>query len=255
MKTLSGYMKYLPLYLLLFSAGLSASVEVEGLYWSPEQTGPGQVTGDLSGSDIDFTEEFGYDSPPYAEIRLFIHNRTHSSFRVSAGTLSFENRQVLSDSLNFGGQTYTQGSEVSAGLDLEYYRAGWHWRFISEDDQVLRLGAIVELKSVTMKSSLGNTTFRGVPDSSQELSSILPTVGFSFGLQPSPTIGFHSEFTIFRGGSMGSILDSEAVIKINPSRHVSFSGGYRYLEVELLENSDYLDIEMSGPYFTFGVQF
>lgn len=235
--------------------GGQTTLDFEGQYWVPSFSGSGNMAQGEIGAGFDFGSDLGIQKEPYSEIRLIMTSREKKAFRVYATRLSNSGEEILTRVLGFSDQLYYPGMQVVSDLEMQYVRLGWHYHFTREDTEFFVPGLLVDVKYVSMDTTIHSPDLRSVPPEPEQISVLLPTVGASLKLNVHERIETFVEISGMKASSYSTILDGEAGVRFTPVRHVGIIAGYRHLNIEAEEEPSFLDLMISGPYLTLSFQF
>ena len=203
-------------------------------------------TSGLAGTRLDIDDELGFDDDAdyFVEAALQL-----GSFRLFAAylPLSFSGASVLTENINFNGETFVVGSRVDSEVDLDIYEAGIAWYLVNVDDAPVRVQIGPELAvkyvdvHVEMQASdagLNESEGIGVP---------VPTLGARARVAVGDYLG-----VVGRVGYMeyddNSFLDVDAQVEFSPLPMVGLFAGYRHMDIDVDENDLFIDASFAGPY-------
>lgn len=233
-----------------FSIGSAAAdelISLKGGYLNLDPDGRFAVSSQgLSGTSVEFDDDLGFDESE----NLFLEAGLQlGAFRLFAAylPLSFSGDGTLAKEINFNGETFGVGSRVDSDVDLDIYEAGLAWHIINFDDLPVRVqfGPEVAVKYVDADVSMEEDIF-GTRES-ESVGVPVPTVGVRGRVAMADFLG-----VVGRAGYLeyddNSFLDVDAQVELSPLPMVGVFAGYRYLDVDVDDDSVVIDATFDGPY-------
>lgn len=230
-----------------------AIAEVEVRYWNAELALDAQVSKGASvGTVFDFVDALDMDNKEgipelRAKVGFFGNN-----LRYAFTNLSWEGNDKITKNFTFDGDDYFIAMDAKSEFNLAYHRLGVEFGFELAENQ---LGIILELKYFDAEMNL---SIPGQPDLKKSESAGLPVpaIGATFNVNLPFLISFGGEVTGFSAGSKLTVLDAEAALHFDPGPFMTFSLGYRMLEISADDGDDNtLEISVDGPFARLEVGF
>ncbi len=235
--------------LVFINSRADALVGVEGRYWLTDLDADLKVTdNNITGTDIDLTDDLGMDDEDFYEARISIGLGRHR-IRYAYLPLSWDGAKTISKSITFNGRTYSANTFVDSSLDVTYHRLGYEYDVI--DALGNRLGVIFEVKYFDIDAELESSTI----SESESMGVPLPAVGVTFQVGLPVFLSLGGEVTGISVGGNGYLVDAECVLNYKPAPLVTFSGGYRYLKLYAEKGDDEADLTLDGPFVTVKLRF
>lgn len=247
------YPKYLLIMLVLCSLAFPVTVgadelfSLKGSYLQLRPEGSFAVGADsLGGTRVDIDDDLGFDDSEDFQVEAALQL---GSFRLFAAymPISFSGNGVLTQNVNFNGETFVAGSRVESNVDLDIYEAGAAWYLINVDDLPTRiqLGPEVAIKYVDAYLDMESDIF-GMKES-KSAGAAIPTIGLRGRIALSDFLG-----VIVRAGYLeyddNSFMDLEGQVEFSPVPLVGIFAGYRYLDIDVEEGDVFIDARFDGPY-------
>lgn len=221
-------------------------IEAEGRYWITDLEGNAKVTtSSLDGTDINFKDDLGVGDEDFPEVRVILSLLGSSKLRLAYTQVGYSGNKDITRDVYFDGQTYSLGVNVDTEVDLQYVRLGWIWEFLNISDK-LKISSLIEAKGFIVEASLKTT----VISESESFTGGVPSVGAIVEFQPLKQIGIFAEVSGIDVGSYGYLYDAEVGVKINPIESFSINAGYRILDLNFENDSDYAELKISGPFLS-----
>jgi len=242
------------LVVLLLGGGLAAdaqqrsNVELEARYWLAEPSGTVEVHEGGLGTTIDLEGDLGIEEDEPVELRLTVRPSRRTQIRLAWTNLSFDGDNVLSRTIEFGGQTFSFSTRVVSHLDVDYARAGFAWQFLSNREGTFRLGPLVEVKGFRGEASIAAPDLPLPAEESEELEGAFGAVGAVLDIEAGRWVQIFAEGTYVLEADDAEGTDLEAGVRVLLGEHVSLVGGYRSFSVEAAEDDDDFDLDIEGPY-------
>jgi hypothetical protein len=236
------------------------TLELEGRYWPATLTGQVRVTGGNAQAPdslavVDLKDDLGLTNKTLTDIRLSLTTGPHSRLRAGFVRMDYSADQIVDRTIDFNGQTYTVGTRVLTRLALDYWRYGWIWQFIDAHGGIVKLGTVLEAKTLSVDAALAAPNLTPPVAEAKRFTATLPTVGLALDVTPSSAVAVFAEVSGISAGSRGHAFDGEAGVRIAPSRFLTLSGGYRAFDVEARDDPDFAKIRNAGPWFGVGLRF
>ena len=220
-------------------------IEIRGVVAVPSGEASFASNGN-TGTVISFERDFDLRSELGFELRYTrrSQNGKHKFLGEYAQT-SWNRSNTLTRSFRFLGQTYTANLDASADLRLSTFRAMYAYRWGNEK---IRIGPMVDMGVVSTRLELTGTTNNGTRSDEGKITKFAATIGYDLDYDPTPTINiFHNLGAIaFQGERLFHV---EGGIKIFPTRHFGFTGGYKALRYRVEKNDNFILVRTHGPLF------
>jgi len=230
---------------------------VRGIYWGSAISGNVQtITNGVSETDLDVKSDLGMNDENIFNGEVFL-KAGNFTFRVAYTPLKFTGSSVLSQPIDFDGNTFPAGTPVSSKLETKMVDGDVQWDLLNPDLGVasMNLGVFLRLKYV---------------DGSVELSSNNPVLPISatqdFRL-PIPEVGAAAGFGILKNivradarvcgmaYSGNHLYEGDAFLSVIPFPFLRLQGGYRYIDLKADESDINATLKIKGPYAGIQVAF
>lgn len=232
--------------------GEDYNLEIEGRYWKPRLDSTIKIVESGIGNEFKLVDDLGFDREKDAgEGRLQIKFFRKHKFNFSFLPLKWAGDKIITRTIEFSGKTYTAGTRVQSKLDLNLFKAGYEYDFLT--GQYGFLGAVIDIL-------IGNVGIElKAPElaiqEKEEITAPLPALGLMGRLYPFKWLNITAKVSGLPAGSYGHILDAEVSLHINPVKYVGISGGYRYFEIKGRYNDNSVDFRLNGPFAALLVRF
>ena len=226
-----------------FAAEAQAVVEIDARYWFTNLSSDVKVTeSGLPGTKIDLVDDLGVDdSKGFPEGRVTLGFGDHH-IRYSYMPMSWDGDEIVTQSVNFDGKTYSVGTRVKSNFDIAYHRLGYEYDIVNTLGN--KFGVIAEVKYFDIDASLKSS----VNSESKSLAVPLPAFGVAVQVGLPAFLSVGAEITGITAGNAGNLVDAEASLNLTPAPLVTISAGYRYLGLHAEQGNDELDFKVSGPF-------
>jgi len=221
-------------------------ISLKGGYLKLHPDGKFAVSGGgIPGTTVDM-DELGFDD---SENYLVEAALKFGSFRLYAAymPINFSGDGVLSQNIEFNGETFVAGSKVDSDVDIDLYQAGVAWYLINVDDLPVRLqlGPEVSAVYVNVKAKMKEDLY-GLSES-DSVKVPVATVGLRGRLAMGDYLGVVGRvgYLDYKGNSF---LDADAQVEFSPLPMVGLFAGYRYLDIDIDESGVMVDATFDGPY-------
>ncbi|MDH4228037.1 MAG: hypothetical protein OEV59_09875 [Deltaproteobacteria bacterium] len=223
--------------------------KVEGRYWFTTLDSNVKISDtNVLGTDINLVDDLGLDEKKgFPEARILLGIGSHK-VRYAFTPLSWDGKKNITETIKFGGKTYTLGNLVKTSLDMDYHRLGYEYDFI--DLLSNKVGVIIEAKYLDFDVSLSESLTGKKESGSFGLP--IPAVGVTGQVGLPMLFNISAEVTGMSFGSYGKVIDAEAAVNFNPIPLFTVSAGYRIFKLELEAdsglNKDSADLNIKGPF-------
>lgn len=240
--------------LLALPAPVLADLEIEARLWAPSIDGTLRVQeGDL-GTDIELPGTLRIDDEEHFELRFNWRLAGPAMLRFSYMPLDYSGNLNIGDEIEFGGIVFPSFIDVASKLELDYARFGFAWMFSVGDD--FEIGPLVELKAVDAEAELtGSVLSIPLVSARESQEAAFGSIGLLLDYKPIPTLHLFAEAAYSPGLDFGEMTEAEIGVKFFPLGMVSISGGYRFLQLDLEDEDDRLDLDLSGFFVGAGLSF
>lgn len=241
----------------LLAPGLALAqiVEFEGRYWFADMDAKIKFqSGSLPATDVDFKDDLGVDLENAPGVRITFGLPLNNKIRLAYTFLRFEGDTTLSQSINFGGSTFSANTQVEGELEVHYGRLAWIWQPIAVPG-IFKVGPMLELKGVVLHSSIEARNATPSTKETEDLGLILPTIGAALDFTPHRLFNLFAEVSGLPAGSLGYVVDAEVGLRIIPLPFLTISAGYRYFGVKIEHDDDSGRAKFFGPFVGASVRF
>jgi hypothetical protein len=223
-------------------------VEAEGRYWITSLKSHAKVTeNSIMGTDIDLIDDLGISDEDFPEARLRWNTGPNSMLRLAYTQVSYKGDKAVERTIDFNGQSFLVGAQVSSELDIDYYRLGWAWQFLDLGGGTVNAGPLLEVKAFMVDVSLDAPTL-GIKET-EDFMIALPTFGGILDINIGEKFNLFAEASGLPSADYGHFFDAELGIKFIPIKNFSIIAGYRVIDIELEDDDSYGEMDMTGPFF------
>jgi len=228
------------------SVAEDVTVELEGRYWVTELEGSSKVVEAGVGESFNLDTDLNLDDENLPEGRIIWNITPNNSIRCSYTQVEYSGNENITQSITFKGKTYTAGTRVDSTFDIRYATLGWIWQFINLVDDKVKFGSIIDAKAISADIALEAPSLSF--NESESFLGVLPTVGCVLNVRPIEQLDIFGEISGLVVDDYGYFFDAEAGIKFIPYKHVSILGGYRIIDMEVEDSSNFVSIQIAGPF-------
>ena len=231
-----------------------------GLYWTNISSTASADKDGIIGGDIDFQDDLGFDETdmqPTFQARWRISDRS----RLEAEFLSVGqgNSSTLKHTIDWDGIEFDVGVKVKGNFDLDVGRLFYGYSFIKDDKK--EFGAGLGLHYLGLDTSLsGEASIGGIPIGGGPVTrgidewAILPNVGIygNYALSSKWLLSGRADWISANIQDYdGTLWNAQASIQYQMADHFGVGLAYRYLALDLEEDSSKrrwdIDIDYNGP--------
>lgn len=229
--------------------------ELEMNLWDQDVTGQIKIVEQGIGDTIDLGGDLGLSGDTVSDVRVTFHPSRRTEIRFARVPISYSGDQIASRSIEFAGQTFTVSSRVVSELNLDYYRAGFAWQFLSSDDGRFRAGPLLELKGFDGDASLAAPDLVVPVSVSETFEAAFGSAGIAIDLEPTDRVHVFGEFSTLVGTDVGDQTDLEVGVRVVLWGPLTAQAGFRSMTIDYLDNDDEINFDMDGVFFGAGLRF
>jgi hypothetical protein len=239
--------------LVALPAPLLAEIEIEGRFWAPSIDGTLRVQdGDL-GTDIELPDQLGINDDEHFEIRFNWRLPGPAMLRFAYMPIEYGGVAEINEEIEFGGIVFPIDINVASQLELDYARFGFTWLFPIGP---VKVGPLAEVKAVRAEAELtGSILSIPLVSAQEKKDAAFGSIGFLIDAQPVPVVHIFAEAAYSPGLDFGEMTEAELGVKFFPLEMLSVSGGYRFLQLDLEDDDDRLDVDLSGFFLAASLNF
>jgi outer membrane protein len=259
LNTEDNVMKKLLCMAVLLSLALAPSaaeaywLDISAGYWNPEPTGGVAYSlGVIEEAKADLADDLGMEKEGIAQIRAKL-DLPLINFALMSTPLKYEGTGTMTQTVNFGGETFTATTPVTSKLDVNHTDIALFWGIPFLETATLNtlnveFGLNARLVDVDASISGG-----GVSEQ-KSVSATIPMLYLGAQVTPTDSLSIEAEY---RGISMddNKYTDIMAMVKYKPVPLLYISAGYRTEKLELDEEGVTSDMEFKGPFAEVGLKF
>lgn len=241
-------------------AGDKFILELEGRYWMPNLSANLKFSGynisgvEVLGTDINIRDDLGIKDKNFFSGRLILQITKRNKIRFSYLPIRYEGEKQITQSISYGGTTYTAGTTVKTELKADMYDLTYELDAIKGD--VGFLGIIIGVKYFDLYGKIEGTVLGITEKEEGKGQAPIPVIGLAGRIYPIKYINLSGEIT---GLSIGraSIYDAEAALNVNPIKYVGISGGYRIMRFSAEDNGgkESVTAMLHGPFVALMLRF
>jgi hypothetical protein len=233
------------------ATGERYTVEFAYGWWRPEPdiTVSSESLG-IPGTDIDFAEDFDYQSKRLPEFRVALRPARKHKFRLDYVPISYSVEGArLRRAITFNGQTFPVDLPVNTDTTWNTWRFGYEYDFLYRDRGFL--GLLLEAKYTNASISLDSP----ITSEFAEAKAPIPAIGVIGRGYPLRNVSVTGEFSFFRllnreeDDYKAHYYDFDLYGTLNFTNNVGVTGGYRSLDVSYAVDFDRGQLKMKGYYF------
>jgi len=230
-------------------------LELEGRYWMPKLNANLKLSDYntmgvmILGTDINIKNDLGIDNKNFLSGRLILR-LGNSKIRFSYLPIRYEGEKAVTQSVSFGGTTYSANTTVKTELKADMYDLTYEYDALKTE-----LGFLGIILGVKYFDLYGKLEAAGASEEGKGQAPI-PVIGLAGRVYPIKYFNISGEITGLTVGK-ASIYDAEAELNINPIQYVGISGGYRIIRfsAEGDNKKDKATLRLHGPFVALMVRF
>lgn len=222
------------------------TIEFEARCWWPQLSGSLKAVSSDIGSGIDFKDDLGMGDEAIPEGRVTWHTGSNSWLRLSYLQASYEGEKTLERTIDFSGRTFTLGTTVQSDADIKYGTLGWAWQFANLANGKIKLGTLLEVSVVSEDCSIQGTG--GLLESDTSLTAPVPAIGGALTVAPWEWLEGSLNLSGLPLGRYGHTFNAEGGLNFIVMKNVSVLCGYRYADLDVEDDPDFIKVRFSGPF-------
>lgn len=232
--------------------------------WLASLNGNVRADGLLEGTNFSVDEIFDFDRvrffndlSAWVNVPLLVIDRVNAGYWFG----EFKDTSTLTETIQFGDQTFTASSDVTATLEFDVFTATIE-KFIfapGEDNLGVALGIQAGIKYFDIEAGLASDTFGF--DELREVKGPLPILGARFIGQFTEWFRVEAEFSGI-GGQYGDVrgyyVEGVAEVAFQPVKYIMLGIGYKFAILNIEDTGDTaseVDFRLGGVFFMVGVKF
>jgi hypothetical protein len=230
-------------------------MEVEGRYWLTDVEGSVRVNNSLlSATTVDLKEDLNLEvrNEGAPELRLTFFLPFANKIRFAYARIDMESDATLDETIQFAGSTFTVGTRVESDLDGHYGRLGWAWQFLGIPG-LFKVGPLIEVKGLYIDASISSTT--PPRRESEAFPLLLPTIGVALDFTPLRALHLFAEASGIPAGDLGHFIDAEVGVRFFLFGPLMVTASYRFFDLKVEDDEDFVKFRLSGPSFGAGLRF
>jgi len=238
-------------------SALGEDFHIEGgiSLWSPSaditiaSSGSGALAG-IIGTTIDAKNDLGLQDQQLREFQVTFRPSPRHKIRFQYIPIDYESSATLNRTINFNGQHYDIGLPVNSSLQWNTYRFGYEFDFLRKSNGFA--GFIVDLKYTDVQVSLNSP----VTSEFTQVKGPIPAIGGIGRYYIVPSVAITGELTVFQLPTIqdrysGHYVDIDIYGTFNFIKNLGVQGGYRSIDVGVLDKLDTGSVTLKGIYFGF----
>jgi hypothetical protein len=235
------------------TSGETFHLEMGVAWWNPTADmtltsgGSGALSG-IPGTAIDAKSDLGFVDKKLPQFQITLRPGAAHKFRLQYIPIDYSATSTVARDIDFNGQRYRAGLQVTSQMEWKAYRFGYEYDFIHKDTGFA--GFITELKYTDMSVTLSSL---GVSEFVQKRAPI-PALGGIGRVYVHPRVAITGEVTAIKIPTVedrysGHYVDVDIYSTVNFSNNVGIQGGYRSLNLGYLMKEDTGAFKLKGIYY------
>ena len=224
-------------------------VEVSGNLWNPTLFGviSSEQFG-LTGSDIDFTNDLGYQRTRFKDLRIVLRPAKKHRFRAQYTPIVYTAETTLKRNIDFNGVRFPLSVPVESEFGWKVWRLGYEYDFYYASRGFV--GVLLETRMTTFSAELNSV----IASEYALARGPLPAIGVVARGYVHPTVAINFEMTGMRLPDIdpkyqANYLDWDLFGTVNFSHYVGFQMGYRKMSTFLAIERDKGNLKFDGIWF------
>lgn len=233
------------------------TIELEGRYWFPDFKGDMRVgLGQVRGTELDVERDLDLDLDKDIPIgRLTWYTGPKSRIFFEYRRAQYDGEVTTGFPITFKDATFDVNARLASELEIDFYRLGWVWQFISLADGKFELGTQLEARYVDASATLEGQIGGQSASRSEDIAAPLPLIGLALDWYPIDELDIFASAVGIPEIDGARYFSAEAGLKFVPIRNLSVSGGWRHEEVRVEDDDNFVDVRFTGPFAAVSLRF
>ena len=166
--------------------------------------------------------------------------------------------KTLSQTINFGDQTFTASTSVRTTFDLDLYRAAYGYSIVNNGRR--ELGVTIGAHVADLKAQIFDVG--GLVAEDGDMVAPLPNIGIYAGYAFTPNVAAVAKGQIFwleLGNFEGQLINAGGAIEVYPFKPLLIGAGYSFFDLDIQATRDdfrgELNFQFHGPTAYAGIRF
>jgi hypothetical protein len=231
-------------------------IEVSGTLWNPSLFG--QISSEqfgLVGSNIDFTDDLGYETTRFKDFRLVLRPSRKSKFRIQYTPMRYEADTSFTREIVFNGVSYPLGVPIESSFDWKVWRFGYQYDFLYMSRG--SLGVLLDVRWTQMDARLATNSPAISPrfDEFTTVKAPLPAIGLVGRAYPLQALAVNFEISGMKvppdidPNYQGNWMEWDLNGTFNVTNNVGVSMGWRKSNTFVGIEQDLGDLKFQGLWF------
>jgi len=229
--------------------GEKYNFEVATTWWTPSVYGVIQSDALAAiGSQIDFTNDLGYESTRFRDLRFVVRPAKKHRFRVQYTPIEYHASTVFNRDITFRGETFAVSLPIESRFGWHVWRTGYEYDFLYHPRAFL--GVIGEARFIDMTAEITS------PVASERLTAkaTVPALGVFGRVYVLPDLAINFEMTGFQVPKIFDVakntyVDWDLHATVNLNNNFGGQIGWRKATTFLNVGSDTGDLKFEGLWF------
>lgn len=231
------------------------NIEMSTTWWTPSVYGVIQSDAiDAIGSSISFTDDLGYESTRFTDLRFVIRPGKKHRIRIQYTPIEYRAAAVLNRDVTFQGETFPVSVPVESTFGWHVWRTGYEYDFLYHPRAFV--GVLGEARFIDMTAQITSP----VASSTVAAHAVVPALGFFTRVYVLPDLAINFEWTGFQVPKVFEVEDNTYVdwdlhATINFTNNFGGQVGWRKATTFLKVKGDTADMKYEGIWFGLVVRY
>ena len=231
------------------------NVEMATTFWTPSVYGVIQSDAiEAIGSSISFTDDLGYESTRFTDLRFVIRPGKKHRIRIQYTPIEYRAAATLNRDVTFQGATFPVSVPVESTFGWHVWRTGYEWDFLYHPRAFV--GVLGEARFIDMTAQITSP----VASATVAAHAVVPALGFFTRVYVLPDLAINFEWTGFQVPKVFEVEDNTYVdwdlhATINLTNNFGGQVGWRKTSTFLKVKGDTADMKYEGIWFGLVVRY
>ena len=235
--------------------GEKYDVEMATTWWTPSVHGVIQSDAiDAIGSSISFSDDLGYESSRFTDLRFVIRPAKKHRIRIQYTPIEYRASAIMNRDVTFRGETFPVSMPVESSFGWHVWRTGYEWDFLYHPRAFV--GVVGEARFIDMTAEITSP----IASATVAAHAVVPALGFYTRAYVLPDLAINFEMTGFQVPKVFEVADNtyfdwDLHATVNFTNNFGGQIGWRKSTMFLKVKDDTADMKFEGIWFGLVVRY
>jgi hypothetical protein len=225
------------------------SIEMSTTWWTPSVYGFIQSSSiDAIGSSLSFTDDLGYESTRFRDLRFVIRPAKKHRIRIQYTPIEYTAAATFNRDVTFRGEVFPVSVPIESRFGWHVWRTGYEYDFLYHPRAFV--GVLAEARFIDMTAELTSP----IASATVDASAVVPALGVFGRAYVLPDLAINFEWSGFQVPEMFDVADNtqsdwDLYATINVTNNFGGQIGWRKATTFLKVQDDTGDLKFEGIWF------